>query len=111
LLTQYCSREDFYFNGDAHTFKQHIFDQTRSYWGPDITVKMGANAKLSRVIDSQSTNPTYTMTATGTKLAFGETAAYLLVFGNRTAETAPRKFVEYLFGESFSFGLFINVPK
>lgn len=60
---------------------------------------MGANAKLARVIDSQNTNPTYTMSATGTKLAFGETAAYLLVFGDRESETTPKAFVEYLFGE------------
>ncbi|KAF2102003.1 Cloroperoxidase [Rhizodiscina lignyota] len=91
------SRGDFYF-GDDHTFNQTIFDETRSYWTePIIDVQMAANARLARVHTSNATNPTFMLTDLGRKFSFGETAAYILVLGDRVAGTVKRSWVEYLF--------------
>jgi len=91
------SRGDFYF-GDDHTFNQTIFDQTRSYWtAPVVDVQMAANARLARVHTSNATNPTFTLTTTGREFSFGESAAYILVLGDRVTGTVTRSWVEYLF--------------
>src|ERR1700742_129490 len=88
------SRGDYYF-GDDHTFNQTIFDETRSYWtAPVIDVQIAANARLARVHTSNATNPNFTLTTTGTQFSFGETAAYIIVLGNRTSGTVPRAWVE-----------------
>ncbi|KAF4624909.1 heme-thiolate peroxidase [Cudoniella acicularis] len=91
------SRGDFYF-GDDHTFNQTIFDETRSYWtAPIIDVQMAANARLARVHTSNATNPTFGFTQLGQEFSFGESAAYILVLGDRVSGTVPRSWVEYLF--------------
>jgi Peroxidase, family 2 len=96
---QLPSRGDFYF-GDDHTFNQTIFDETRSYWtAPIVDVQMAANARLARVHTSNATNPTFTLTRTGLEFGFGESAAYILVLGDRVSGTVPRPWVEYLFGK------------
>ncbi|KAI9685685.1 MAG: hypothetical protein M1822_004245 [Bathelium mastoideum] len=91
------SRGDYYFGND-HTFNQTIFDQTRSYWTtPLIDVQQGADARLARIRTSNATNPTFGLTQLGTAFGFGETAAYILVLGDRVSGTVNRTFVEYLF--------------
>jgi len=96
------SRGDFYF-GDDHSFNQTIFDETRSYWtGSVINVQKAANARLARVKTSNATNPTFSLTPLGTQFSFGETAAYILVLGDRVSGTVAKMRVEYLFGTSVS---------
>ncbi|PMD12698.1 Cloroperoxidase [Hyaloscypha hepaticicola] len=91
------SRGDFYF-GDDHTFNQTVFDETRSYWtAPVVDVQMAANARLARVHTSNATNPTFGFTETGQEFSFGESAAYILILGDRVSGTVPRSWVEYLF--------------
>jgi len=94
------SRADFFFGGNVLSFNQSVFDQTRSYWtDPDtISLQMSANGKLARVLDSNATNPTFTLSELGSEFAFGEVAAYIFVFGDRAAGTAPKKMVEFFFG-------------
>ncbi|KAI9695640.1 MAG: hypothetical protein M1820_008487 [Bogoriella megaspora] len=92
-----CSRQDFYF-GDDHTFNQTVFDETRSYWTDStVDVQMAANARSARVHTSNTTNPTFSLSELGTAFGFGESAAYIIVLGDRISGTVNRTFVEYLF--------------
>lgn len=95
------SRADFYFgNHDNHDFNQTVFDQTRSYWkGPIIDIQDAANARLARVLDSKAKNPTFTLSALGEAFGYGESAAYILVLGDRVKGQVKKAFVEYLFGQ------------
>lgn len=61
---------------------------------------MAAKARLARVHTSNATNPTFTLTTTGRQFSFGETAAYIIVLGDRVAGTVRRAWVEYLFGKN-----------
>ncbi|KAI1075743.1 Chloroperoxidase [Whalleya microplaca] len=91
------SRQDFYF-GPVQPFNQTIFDETRSYWkGPIIDVQMGANARQARERTSRATNPTFTMSETGKTFSYGETAAYIMVLGDKVSGTVKKSWVEYLF--------------
>ena len=60
---------------------------------------MAANARLARVQTSNATNPTFGFTETGRSFSFGESAAYILVLGDRVSGKVARSWVEYLFGE------------
>ena len=60
---------------------------------------MAANARLARVHTSNATNPTFGFTETGREFSFGESAAYILILGDRVSGTVPRSWVEYLFGK------------
>ncbi|KAH8895469.1 Cloroperoxidase, partial [Thozetella sp. PMI_491] len=91
------SRVDAYF-GNPQPFNQTIFDQTRSYWtGPVIDVQMAANARSARIQTSKATNPTFSLSETGRTFSIGESAAYILVIGDRVSGTVSRAWVEYLF--------------
>ena len=95
----YPSRLDAYF-GDNHDFDEHTFDQTKSYFlAEEITLQQAANARLARMYTSNATNPTFNLSDTGVLFSFGETAAYLLVFGNAEGTSASRELVEYFFGK------------
>lgn len=99
--SSHYSRGDYYF-GDDHTFNQTIFDETRSYWiVPIIDVEIVAKARLARVHTSMATNPTFSLTKTGTQFSFGETAAYIIALGDRTLGTVRRAWVEYLFSKNW----------
>jgi hypothetical protein len=106
------SREDFYF-GDDHSFNQTIFDETRSYWGDGPTALIGpetaAKAHRARVNTSNRKVPAFKLADTGKGNSIGESAAYLLVLGNKTTSITRKAWVEYLFGtcqlESPSAGL------
>ncbi|KAE8306975.1 Chloroperoxidase [Aspergillus transmontanensis] len=91
------SRLDHYF-GDNHDFNQKIFDQTRSYWpDPVISVQAAANAREARVKASNATNPTFALSELGLAFGYGETAAYIIILGNKTTGLVNRSWVEYLF--------------
>jgi len=62
---------------------------------------MAADARLARVKTSNATNPTFGFTQLGEEFSLGESAAYILVLGDRVSGTVPRSWVEYLFGKSF----------
>ncbi|GLB04920.1 hypothetical protein AtubIFM57258_010946 [Aspergillus tubingensis] len=91
------SRQDAYF-GDNHDFNQTIFDETRSYWtSPIIDVKQAALSRQARVNTSMATNPNYTMSELGASFSYGETAAYIIVLGDKENGLVNRSRVEYLF--------------
>jgi hypothetical protein len=99
LTPLYKSRLDAYF-GDNADFNQAVFDETRSYWTDEIiNITTGAAALAARKATSNATNPTYELSDLGTGFGFGETAAYILILGNKTTSTVNRTLVEYLFGK------------
>ncbi|KAI5919028.1 Chloroperoxidase [Camillea tinctor] len=91
------SRSDAFF-GNNHIFNQTIFDTTKVYWTDEtLSAEMLANGKLFRQIESRSTNPEYTFTATTEAFSLGEVAAPIIVFGEIEGGTVNRSFVEYFF--------------
>ncbi|KAL5047033.1 hypothetical protein BDW71DRAFT_214194 [Aspergillus fruticulosus] len=91
------SRQDYYFGND-HVFNQTIFDETRSYWTEAfIDVSAAALARQARVNTSNATNPTFTLSTTGLEFGYGESAAYIIVLGNKTTGLVDKSWVEYLF--------------
>ncbi|KAF2690653.1 Cloroperoxidase [Lentithecium fluviatile CBS 122367] len=92
------SRADYYFGQDPYTFNKTVFAETRSYWhGPIIDLEMAAASRLARVRTSNATNPTYTLSPLGSGFSVGETAAYILILGDRVRGTVRKDLVEYLF--------------
>ena len=86
------------------TFNQSVFDETKSYWkGKLVTIEMAAKARLARIKTSKATNPTYSMSELGDAFTYGESAAYVVVFGNKTSGTVKRSWVEWLFGRFLFF--------
>lgn len=61
---------------------------------------MAADARYYRIKSSQATNPTYQMSELGDAFTYGESAAYVVLFGDKESQTVPRSWVEWLFGES-----------
>lgn len=93
------SRSDAYF-GSTLAFNQSIFDQTKSYWtGKIITLKMAAKARLERIRTSQATNPTYSMSALAESFGLGESAAYVVVLGDKKTATVKRSWAQWFFGK------------
>lgn len=90
------SRQDAFF-GNNLEFNETVFDQTRSHWQETIDVPQAAAARLSRIQTSNMTNPTFGFTRVGMAFSVGESAAYIIVLGNSTSQTANRTVVEYLF--------------
>jgi hypothetical protein len=95
---RHISRQDAYF-GDNHDFNQRVFDETLSYWPEHIIdVQSAALARQARVNTSKATNPKYSMSQLGEDFSYGETAAYLIVLGDKESGTVKRSWVEYMFG-------------
>ncbi|KAK4146695.1 Chloroperoxidase [Dichotomopilus funicola] len=91
------SRSDAYF-GNTINFNQSIFDETRSYWvGDTINIQMAANARLARFKTSMATNPDFSMSELGRNFGFGESAAYIVVIGDKETGTVPKAWVEWVF--------------
>ncbi|CEJ60455.1 hypothetical protein PMG11_09028 [Penicillium brasilianum] len=91
------SRQDYYFGND-HTFNQAIFDQTRSHWtGSFIDVEQAARARQARVDMSNATNPDFDLSGEALSLTYGESAAYIVVFGNKSSGIVNKSWVEYFF--------------
>jgi hypothetical protein len=64
---------------------------------------MAANARIARIKTSMATNPTYAMSDLANAFTLGESAAYVVVFGDKTTATVPRAWVKWLFRESLPF--------
>jgi hypothetical protein len=97
-----CSRADAY-HGSVLAFNHTVFEETKSYWTDEIVdLKMAANARYYRIKTSQATNPTYVMSELGDAFTYGESAAYVVLFGDKETQTVPRSWLEWLFGK-FAF--------
>ncbi len=96
------SRSDAYF-GNALVFNQSVFDETKKYWTDDwVTIKMAAKARLARIKTSNATNPTYQLSPLGDAFTYGESAAYVVVFGDKSKGRVKRSWVKWLFGKPAS---------
>ncbi|KAI2622370.1 Cloroperoxidase [Hypoxylon sp. NC1633] len=106
------SRQDAYF-GPAGTFNEAVFNQTKSYWTGDIIdVQMGSNARVARLMTSNLTDPEYSLSDLGSAFSIGETAAYIIVLGDKVSGTVPKSWVEYLFvNERLPYELGFSKPK
>ncbi|KAI1332916.1 Cloroperoxidase [Xylariaceae sp. FL0255] len=91
------SRQDAYF-GEWWRFNQTVFNWTMAYWpGEILDVKIVAAARAARQMQSMLTNPDYSLSFTGYEFSLGENSALLSILGNKTAQTVPKKWVQYLF--------------
>jgi hypothetical protein len=59
---------------------------------------MAEMARLARITTSNTTNPTFTLSDLGAAFSVGETAAYIIFFGDIMSGTAPKNLVQYFFG-------------
>ncbi|KAI3324324.1 Cloroperoxidase [Xylariaceae sp. AK1471] len=76
------SRADAYW-GDAISFNQSIFDQTKVYWTDSIVdLESAAMARLARLKFSNETNPTFS--TPNVYASTGETSVLMLTFSNGT---------------------------
>ena len=60
---------------------------------------MAAHARLARYKTSQTTNPEYQMSDLGDSFSMGESAAYIVIVGDKVSRTVNRSWVEFLFGK------------
>lgn len=104
------SRLDYYF-GDNHDFNLGVYDQTKKYFTSEtIDIQTAANARLARVLTSNLTNPTFGLSQIGTLFSFGETAAYIAVFGDGASGTVNRSWINYFFGKTPLDSLLFCLP-
>lgn len=68
-----------------------------------------ALSRQARVNTSMATNPNYTMSELGASFSYGETAAYIIVLGDKENGLVNRSRVEYLFGRFSSVGVEVVV--
>jgi hypothetical protein len=77
-----------------------VFEETQSYWtGPIIDVQMAANARIARINTSNRTNPEFAFSDIAHGFTLGESAAYIMILGDRVSGTVNKTWVEYLFGK------------
>lgn len=71
------------------------------YWTGDILdVQMIANGRAQRAMRSNLTNPEYALSELGNDFSYGENAAILSILGDKTTQTCPKIFADYLFRKS-----------
>lgn len=91
------SRSDAHF-GSTIAFNQSIFDETKSHWTAEIVdLQMSANARTARIKTSKATNPEYSMSNLGDAFSLGESAAYVVIIGDRKSATVPRGWLTWFF--------------
>ncbi|KAI6084415.1 Cloroperoxidase [Hypoxylon rubiginosum] len=91
------SRQDEFF-GDQAVFDEAVFNQTMSFYTGDIiTMQMAANARASRIMTSNLTNPNFTLSDAGSGASMTETALYVTNLGDKKAAAVPKSWIQYLF--------------
>ena len=58
-----------------------------------------ALARQARVDTSNATNPDFVLSKDALSNTYGESAAYIIVFGDKNAGIVRKSWVEYFFGE------------
>ncbi|KAI1194243.1 Cloroperoxidase [Nemania serpens] len=91
------SRQDAYF-GQWSRFNQTVWDWTMANWpGDTLDLQSVSNARAQRQRQSNETNPEYSLSDVGYLFNVAESAALLSIIGNKTSQTTPKKWVDYLF--------------
>ncbi|CAG8984234.1 hypothetical protein HYALB_00004217 [Hymenoscyphus albidus] len=90
------------FHNPSDVFDPVIFNETKSYWtGEIIDLEAAATSRHARAETSVATNPGFMLSNIAMGFAYGEVAAYLMVFGKdedgRKAGQARKDWVTYLF--------------
>lgn len=85
-------------SGNNHSFNATIWAQTASHFTkPIIDLATAAKARKDRLAAAKTENPTFNMTESDVRFSFIETALYLSVMANGTADTAVTSWVDKLF--------------
>ncbi|KAI0971919.1 Cloroperoxidase [Xylaria arbuscula] len=91
------SRQDAYF-GQWSRFNATVWNWTKEYYTSDILdVQIVANGRAQRHTRSALTNPDYSLSVLGYEFSVGENSAILSILGDKTTQTCPVAFVDYLF--------------
>ncbi|KAI3327228.1 Cloroperoxidase [Xylariaceae sp. AK1471] len=91
------SRQDAYF-GPWSRFNQTVWNWTLQYWTSDVLdLQIVANGRAQRHMRSNLTNPEYSLSEVGFLFSTGENSAILSILGDKTTQTCPKKFADYLF--------------
>jgi len=93
------SRADAYWD-NSQVFNETIYQETLAIFNTNpvnVTLETAAAARLSRVQMSSLTNPTFYMNTTNNYISLGETAAYLVAFGDLETGMAPLDRVRMMF--------------
>ena len=100
LANDQRSREDAYY-GDQVSFSPHAFAQTLLYMPNDtINLQQSANARLSRVMTTNATNPEWSQREGRVQqLSFGESLLYITVLGNPQKYELRKDYFRYFFGK------------
>lgn len=62
-------------------------------------MEQAARARQARVDTSNATNPDFDLSGEALSLTYGESAAYIVVFGNKSSGIVNKSWVEYFFRE------------
>lgn len=89
--------------GDPIPFDESVFAQTKATWAglDNIDISASAQGRAVQIRNSMQTNPQFKLSAVARAFLAGESAAYLMVFGDAETGVAPRLDVEYFFGRSW----------
>ncbi|KAI1825790.1 Cloroperoxidase [Xylaria intraflava] len=106
------SRQDAYF-GQWARFNATVWNWTLQYYTSDILdVQIVANARAQRHTRSMLTNPDYRLSDVGYEFSVAENAAIISIIGDKTTQTCPKKFVDYLFSnEKLPYAVGWSKPK
>lgn len=99
------SRADFAVTGDAKTFNETVWSETRGYLEAGavestVDYKTMASARSKRIATAQATNPTFNLTSSQVTVSLGESAVILGTLGGSFTEpAAPLDWMRVVFEE------------
>lgn len=102
------SRADFAVTGDAKTFNETVWGETRGYLeagavgavGSTVDYKTMASARSQRLATAKATNPTFNLTSSQVTVSLGESAVILGTLGGSFTEpAAPLDWMKVVFEE------------
>ncbi|KAK3904913.1 Peroxidase, family 2-domain-containing protein [Staphylotrichum tortipilum] len=93
------SREDFYYHGDASTFRPEVFKKFFDHFKgmKYIDIESAAAARYAMVLDSRKRNPTFTYGVQQRITSYGETNKYLRTMAEPATGKCLASFVKILF--------------
>lgn len=96
------SREDYYYNKDAVTFRPEVFKKFMSHFKDMqyVTLQAAADARYAMVKDSRKRNPTFTYDTQQRITSYGETIKYFRTIVDPNTQQCPVAWVKILFGKS-----------
>ncbi|OHW93640.1 chloroperoxidase-like protein, partial [Colletotrichum incanum] len=100
------SRADFAVTGDAKTFNETVWSETKGYLeagastDSKVDYKTMATARSKRIATAKATNPSFNLTASQVTVSLGESAVILGTIGQSfSAPAAPLEWLKVVFEE------------